>query len=111
MALKKTSKEAVKIEDKQLRDYELVFVVNPEAEEAILETVVNNVSQFITGKGGVISEVERWGKRKLTHPIKHFLEGSYVVSRFKMSPTWSKELEASLQISEDILRHLLIKVE
>ena len=111
MALKKTSKEAVKVEEKQLRDYELVLIVNPEAEEAVLEAVVNNVSQFITGKGGVTSEVEQWGKRKLTYPIKHFLEGSYVVTRFKMSPVWSKELEASLQISEDVLRHLLIKVE
>ena len=111
MALKKTSKEAVKVEEKQLRDYELVLIINPEAEETVLETVVNNVSQFVTGKGGVTSEAERWGKRKLTYPIKHFLEGSYVVTRFKMSPVWSKELEASLQISEDVLRHLLIKVE
>ena len=111
MALKKTKKETVKVEEKQLRDYELVFIVNPEAEEAVLEAAVDNVSQFITGKGGITSEVERWGKRKLTYPIKHFLEGSYVVTRFKMNPVWSKELEASLRISEDILRHLLIKVE
>ncbi|MFQ6121846.1 MAG: 30S ribosomal protein S6 [Dehalococcoidales bacterium] len=103
-------KEALKVEDKQLRDYELVFIISPEVEEGAVDATVDSVSQFITSKGGVISEVERWGKRKLAYPIKHCLEGSYVLTRFKMKPMWSKELEANLQISEEILRHLLIKL-
>ncbi len=110
MTPKKDSKEALKVEDKQLRDYELVFIISPEVEDGTLDATIDNVSQFITGKGGTISDVERWGKRRLAYPIKHFLEGSYVLSRFKMKPVGSKELEANLQISEEILRHLLIKV-
>ncbi len=110
MTPKKDSKEALKVEDKQLRDYELVFIISPEVEDGTLDATIDNVGQFITGKGGTISDVERWGKRRLAYPIKHFLEGSYVLSRFKMKPVWSKELEANLQISEEILRHLLIKV-
>jgi small subunit ribosomal protein S6 len=110
MAPKKDSKEALKVEDKQLRDYELVFIISPEVEDGTLDATIDNVSQFITGKGGTISDVERWGKRRLAYPIKHFPEGSYVLSRFNMKPVWSKELEANLQISEEILRHLLIKV-
>ncbi len=102
--------EALKVEDKQLRDYELVFIVSPEVEDGALDAAVDNVSQFITGKGGIISDVARWGKRRLAYPIKHFLEGNYVLTRFKMKPVWSKELEANLQISEEILRHLLIKL-
>ena len=103
--------EALKTEDKQLRDYELVFIVSPEVGDEALETTLNGVSQFITAKGGIISDIERWGKRKLAYPIKHFLEGSYVLTRFRMKPMWGKELEANLQISEEILRHQLIKVE
>ena len=110
MTPKKDSKEALKVEDKQLRDYELVFIISPEVEDGTLDATIDNVSQFITGKGGTISDVERWGKRRLAYPIKHFLEGSYVLSRFKMKPVGSKELEANLHISEEILRHLLIKV-
>ena len=103
--------EELKSEDKQLRDYELVFILSPEVEEETLEATVGNITQFITGKGGVISDEERWGRRKLAYPVKHFLEGNYVLTRFKMRPMWSKELEANLQISEEVLRHLLIRIK
>lgn len=106
----KNTTETLKVTDKQLRDYELVFIISPEVEDEALEAVVNNVSQFITGKEGVISGVEKWGKRRLSYPIKHFVEGNYVLTLFKMRPMWSKELEANLQISEEILRHLLIRL-
>ena len=104
------SKEALKVEGKQQRDYELVLIVSPEVKDEVLETTIANVSQFITGKGGAISEVEQWGKRRLAYPIQHFMEGSYVLIRFKLEPTLGRELEANLQISEELLRYLLIKV-
>ena len=111
MAPKKKKEEELKSEDKRQCDYELVFVVNPEAAEETLEATVSSVNKFITDKAGIISDEERWGKRKLAYPVKRFLEGNYVLTRFKMQPIWSKELEASLQISEEILRHLLIKIK
>ncbi|MGB2813533.1 MAG: 30S ribosomal protein S6 [Dehalococcoidales bacterium] len=110
MAISKNKKEEAKVEVEQLQDYELVLVVSSEVGEDALETVLKNLSQFITGKGGVISEEERWGKRKLAYPIKRSREGNYVLTRCKMSPAWAKELDANLNISEDVLRHLLLKV-
>ena len=104
------SKEALKVEDKQQRDYELVLIISPEVRDEALDTTIANVSQFITGKGGIISEVEQWGKRKLAYSIQHFTEGNYVLIQFKLKPTLSKELEANLQISEELLRYLLIKL-
>mgnify|MGYP001049129172 FL=1 len=98
-------------EDKKLRDYELVVIISPEVEDNALDNAVDNISRFITDKGGTISNVERWGKRKLAYPIKHFMEGNYVLARFKSKPTLGKELEASLRISEEVLRHLLVKIE
>ena len=97
-------------EDKQLRDYELVVIINPEVIDEALDSVVDNVSQFITENGGAISNVERWGKRRLAYPIKHFIEGNYVLTQFKLSPKLDKELETSLRISEEVLRHMLVRV-
>ena len=111
MASKRNNKEELNVEDKQLHDYELVFIIAPEVGEDTLEATIGNVKQFITGKGGEISDEERWGKRNLAYPIRSLLEGNYVLTRFKMKPTWSKELEANLKISEDILRHLLIRIK
>ena len=95
---------------KQLRDYELVLVISPEVKEEELEATIDKVSRFITGKGGIISDVERWGKRRLSYPIRHCAEGSYVLTRFKLEPAFGKELGADLRISEEVLRHLLIRL-
>jgi len=109
MASTKVSKKALEAEDERLRDYELVLIINPEIVDEALNNTIDKVSRFIT-ETGVISDVEHWGKRKLAYPIKHFLEGSYVLIRFKLSPTLCKELEAKLEVSEEVLRHLLIKL-
>ncbi len=103
-------KEVLTVEDKRLRDYDVVFIISPEVADDALEVIINNISQFITGKGGVIANVERWGKKRLAYPLKHLLEGNYVLIKFKMNAMWSRELESNLQISENILRHLLIKL-
>jgi len=98
-------------EDKKLRDYELVVIISPEVANEAADGIMDGVSRFITDNGGAVSAVEPWGKKKLAYPIKHFLEGSYVLTRFKMQPKFTKQLEASLQISEDVLRHLLVNLE
>ncbi len=88
----------------------MVFIISPEVADEDLENRINSVSQFITGRNGEMGEVEIWGKKRLAYPLKHFLEGNYVLARFKLSPAQCRELEANLKITEDILRHLLIKV-
>ena len=110
MVVKRTPKKALKVEDKQLRDYELVLIINPEVIEEALDTTIDNVTKLITERGGTISNAERWGKRKLAYPIEHFVEGSYVLTQFNLKPALSKELEANLRTSEEILRHLLVKL-
>ena len=102
--------EALTEVSEQSRDYEMVLIISPEVAGEKIDATIDNVSRFITGRGGIISEVENWGKRKLAYPIERFVEGNYVLARFKMKPASGKELEADLRISEDILRHLLIKV-
>ncbi len=108
---RKVSKRVLKVEDERLRDYELVLIISPEIEEEKFNATIDNISQFITGKGGIISSVEQWGKKRLAYPIEHFMEGNYVLTRFKLKPSLGKELEANLHISEEVLRHLLVKIE
>jgi small subunit ribosomal protein S6 len=46
----------------------------------------------------------------LAYPIKHAIEGNYILLNFTMKPDQNRELETSLRISEDVLRHLLVKL-
>ncbi len=94
-----------------LRDYELTIVITPETSEEKLETSIETVNRYITSRGGTVDDVQRWGKRKLAYPIKHFIEGYYVLFQFKMKPMDGRELENNLRISEEVLRHLLISIE
>ena len=106
-----TKENMVTEESKQLRDYELVVIINPEVADDGIDSIVGNISRLITQNGGTVDEPDRWGKRKLAYPIKHFLEGNYVLVRCKMKPSSGKELEASLRISEEVLRHLLVRLD
>ena len=111
MTTKKTPEKILNGIDEQLRNYELVLIINPEIVDEALNNTIDTVSQFIINKGGVVSNVEQWGKRRLAYPIRHFTEGNYVLAQFALKPEISKEVEARLRISEDILRHLLVGIE
>ncbi len=104
-------KEAIALDGdvEQKRNYELVLVLNPGSAEDKIETKVNALNQNIVALGGEISGVEQWGRRKLAYPIKKFMEGYYVLTRFTMKPSQTNNLESKLRISEDVIRHMLIK--
>lgn len=93
-----------------LRDYELVVIISPEVAEEEIPANLEKISQFIVERGGSITEVNQWGKRKLAYPIKNFMEGNYVLTHFKMEPRLTADLEASLGLSGEILRHLLVRL-
>ena len=103
-----SEKTAVK---EKLNNYELIYILRPDLTEDKLEAAIENVRKFITNKSGVISDLQKWGKRRLAYPIKHVGEGIYILVKFQMKPGANRELETSLRISEDVLRHLLIKVD
>jgi len=93
----------------KLNNYELTIVLKPDLAEEKLEAVIENVKKQITGKSGNIQEVQKWGKRRLAYEIKHNKEGVYFLFKFQAKPANNRELETNLRISEDVLRHLLIK--
>jgi small subunit ribosomal protein S6 len=66
-----------------LRDYELTVVISPSvADDEVTATLEKKVSQLITERGGSITEVKPWGRKKLAYPIKNYTEGNYVLTLF-----------------------------
>jgi small subunit ribosomal protein S6 len=111
MVTKEETKSTEQPTEQLQYDYELVFIIHPEVADDAVDPIVNNFSQYITGKGGIVAEVARWGRKKLAYPIKHVMEGNYVLIKFKLDPSANKELETNLKISEKIIRYLLIKID
>ena len=92
-----------------MSSYELVLIVSPELVDEEMPDFINKLSELVDKVGGSVDEVNQWGRRKLAYPIKRSTEGNYVLTKVKMKPALTKELEANLRLSGKILRHLLIK--
>ena len=94
-----------------MRTYELVFIVQPALDEEGLNALVEQVQQVITENEGEVVKVEQMGKRRLAYPIRHLKDGYYVLMHAKLERLSMTELERMLKLSEDVLRHLLIRLD
>jgi len=94
-----------------LRDYELIVIYKPDISEEKLPSNIEGVSKVITDKGGTITSVNQWGRRKLAYPIEGVIEGNYVLTNFKADTKLITALEKNLKMSETILRHMVVRVE
>lgn len=92
-----------------MHDYELMTILNPDIGDEDVNGTLERINQFITARGGEIQNVDTWGRRKLAYPIARQVEGTYSVTLLRLPPTQAAELEANLRISEDVLRHLLVR--
>ncbi len=93
-----------------LRDYEMVTIINPNVTEEDMAASVEKLTQMVVSHGGTMSAVTPWGRRRLAYTIKSFNEGNYVLAQFKLDPKMVSGLEADLMISEDLIRHLVVRV-
>jgi len=94
-----------------LREYETVFVLHPNTDDARLEEEIEGIRQTVHAGAGEIVDVERWGRRKLAYVIKKVNEGIYTLIRFRSEPSVIAELERRYRLREDILRHLTVLSE
>lgn len=94
-----------------MRDYELTVVFSPEIAEENIDAAIERVNQFITQKGGLITEVNRLGRRKLAYQIKNFKEGNYILTQLKLESNQAAKVEANLRSWEEVLRYLLVRSE
>ena len=94
-----------------MRRYELMLVFSPEAPDERISAIVDRTTRQITADGGQIVKVAPWGRRRLAYQIDRHREGSYHIVVFEAPAPAIAELERGLLITEDILRHLVIRQE
>lgn len=92
-----------------MASYELIYIVSPGVTDEGLPTIMSKVNDSVVKTGGNVREVTQWGRKKLAYPIKKFREGNYIFARLEMKPAATKDIEANLKLSNEVIRHLLIK--
>lgn len=93
-----------------MSSYELVLIISPEVTDEEMPDFITKLGELVNKIGGSVDEVNQWGRRQLAYPIKRSSEGNYVLTKLKVKPGVTKELEANFRLSGKVLRHLLIRL-
>lgn len=92
-----------------MKKYELMFIINPTILEEGRETVIAKVNNILTTAGATVLKYEKWGERKLAYPIDKKKTGFYVLTTLEMDGTKLTEVESKLNITEEVMRYIVIK--
>ena len=94
-----------------MRRYELMLVFRPDVPDDRSAAIIDRTTRQITADGGQIVKVAPWGRRRLAYPIASHREGAYHIVVFEAPTTVIAELERGILITEEVLRHLIVRQE
>ena len=92
-----------------MRDYEILYIVRPDLDEAEVGEAAKKVESLIESVGGSVQKTNVWGKRRLAYEVAHLREGHYVLTDFQIEAARVPEMEATLRISDQVFRHLIVR--
>ncbi len=90
-----------------MKQYELVVLLHPDL-EIDLDTPIAKLEKLVGGVKGKITKRDNWGKKRLAYPVKRQQFGVYVYFELELEPAAVRQLEASLLITEEVIRFLLV---
>ena len=94
-----------------MRKYEVMFILQPGLDEEAIVSFTDGLQAIITDRDGEITRFDRLGIHTLAYPIQRHQQGHYVLLQATADQTALAELERALQLSEDQLRYLIIRLD
>ena len=94
-----------------MNQYEVMYVIDSALEDGARVELINRFSELVKKNGGEIDRVDEWGKRRLAYAINYKTEGYYVLMYIKAPSELPRELERNMQISDSVLRYLVVRYE
>jgi small subunit ribosomal protein S6 len=94
-----------------LNKYETVFIVNPNIESEDIEKVIEDTQNLISGSGGTVIRVDKWGKKRLAYEVKGNRDGYYVLVDFEAEPQFIQRLGRYYGLTEEIIKYMTLRAE
>jgi len=94
-----------------MNKYEIMFIVRPDMEEAEIKKTADAMKKVLTDKKAKVLEEKAMGQRELAYEIKKFNTGYYYLYIVEANAEAVSEFDRVVRINENLLRHLVIKVE
>ncbi|TWT00613.1 MULTISPECIES: 30S ribosomal protein S6 [unclassified Planomicrobium] len=92
-----------------MREYELMYVIQPAIEEEAKKALVERFNDILTSNGAEIIESKEWGKRRLAYEINDLREGFYQIVKVNAGSEAINEYTRLANINEDIIRHIAVR--
>ena len=93
------------------RQYELVYVVSPQASEQEVTDLHAQVEATVARFGAQLAKTENWGRRKLAYEIGGHKEATYVLEVIDGGGDVMKEIDRRFKVTDVIIRHLIVRVD
>lgn len=94
-----------------MNKYEIMFIVRPDMPETEIATVAKEITKVLTDKNATIIEEKAMGQRELAYEINKFKVGYYFLLTIESNNEAISEFERLSRINENLIRHLITKVE
>lgn len=93
-----------------MKRYETTYILRPNLGEEQFSEIIERTNAIVTGDGGAIINLERWGNRKLAYEIKKETLGHYIYFDFAAPGSTIQEMERIFRIDDRVLRFLTVKL-
>ena len=90
-----------------MQSYEVMLMLEPEADEERQEEIIARVREIVLGGKGTWDALDPWGRRKLAYEIDHKAEANYWVIDFSATPEVLAEVSRVLRITDGVVRHMV----
>ena len=94
-----------------MNKYELEVVLTTKIEDEERAASIEKIKEVIARFGGVVTNVDEWGKKRLAYEIQKMKEGYYYFIHFESDATTPGEIEQRIRIMDNVLRYLCVKQE
>ncbi|MBZ5752300.1 30S ribosomal protein S6 [Metabacillus rhizolycopersici] len=94
-----------------MRKYEVMYIIRPNIEDEAKKALVERFNNVLSENGAEVTEAKEWGKRRLAYEINDFRDGYYMLIQVNSAVEAVQEFDRLAKISEDIIRHIVIKKE
>jgi small subunit ribosomal protein S6 len=94
-----------------MRNYEIIFIVRPDATEEDVEKLISQMEGVVTGTGGKLEKVEKMGRRRLAYRVAKQREGIYVLFRLQGSGDTVKEFERRLKVIDTVIKYMTVRID
>ena len=92
-----------------IRDYEIMFIVDPTLSDDEISKIQERLRELAVSRGAEVKKLAVWERRRMAYPIKGRRDGIYLLAELRTNPAVVKELDQQLSVTENVLRHMVVK--